>query len=60
MGLDSTYKHGNIPWYDARCQTPVERSFKKKQDISIKLRKMYWLLGIKSELSLHKWLVLYK
>jgi hypothetical protein len=33
---------------------------KKRDELNIKFRKMYWLLGRKSELSVHNKLTLYK
>jgi hypothetical protein len=33
---------------------------KKRDELNIKFRKMYWLLGRNSELSIHNKLILYK
>jgi exosortase/archaeosortase len=40
-----------------RCKEPIK---KKRDELNIKFRKMYWLLGSNSELSVHNKLILYK
>jgi hypothetical protein len=48
-------------WYDSWCQVTVKEQIKTKSDeLNIKFRKMYWLLGRNSELSVHNKLTLYK
>jgi hypothetical protein len=37
-----------------------EHIMKKRDELNIKFRKMYWLLGRNSELSIHNKIILYK
>ena len=59
--------NGEVPWNDAGRQTPLESACKnwkvhvktKREELGIKYRQMYWLLGRRSTLSLRNKLVLY-
>lgn len=61
---DSQIPHADVAKYlgihlDARLRWKVHVK-KKNEELNIKLRKMYWLLGRSSELSTHNKLILYK
>jgi hypothetical protein len=50
-----------LPWHDAGCKTALEGKCKEKcEDLGLKYKKMYLLMGRRSALSIHNKLMLYE
>jgi hypothetical protein len=57
----TSLRHNEIPWHDAGSQAALEGTCKKKrEELGLKYKKMYWLMGRRSALSIHNKLMLYK
>jgi hypothetical protein len=56
-----SFPNSEVPWHDAGRQVALEGEKKKKrEELGLKYRQMYWLMGRRSALTTNNRLVLYK
>ena len=59
----TSFPNIEIPWHDAECQIALEgacQEKRKREELGLKYKQMYWLMGRRSAMPTHNKLVLYK